>query len=986
MVMWRRVRGGALAILFVVAGACTTSSGGSDAGSGLPSSGGIFPWRVTLADSPPPLVAEPGGTWSLSFDLEVDLRPHIPSMGRFERILAVVYGELRYDDHGRYHANESDGVLSSRFTTTGIPIASRDLWPSLRLVHGKEGSPFEGLVAFELPPGEQLAGVHHLRGRFEVALPQDIPRGWWHPRLTLLVKVEGVEAPVFLDMFYKERQEPAPKGFPLVQVGRSEPPRMPWTAFPDPRIWGRAGSLPEELDGDVGLLPIAGFPTELILPPGRYPIGPGLPTLSPQTSLPEIYNYDSILPRYQDPELVASVEISSCSIEDPDGRQSQCLTGQGFPRPDVPVEVSWKGETPGADLSRTGTYRLRLVGAVTDRFGRKFEGGGTYVVHSALPLTFSTSCKPGTSFLVGNAYPPKVNVNPAVPATVEVRVEFYPQSDPARKRVWQARGVANRFGHYVARRPPFVFDEPGEYLSLVRATYRDRQGRSWMGLQSSTGVVAPEQSDVRLRPAGRVAEGVLLTGGARGTRYADRLHPGPGLLVQSGSVVNAVRTPGLPHDPSDTLFVSVQANSLDVDLQFSVDVLDPDLAGRLLDAGTLDAAVLPRKYQRAGSPWTYLQDVWLRGTSSQHGLVWTRSIPGRRTDLPIRSVARGPLDSFAFPSDNSVDAWVSFGAVRPGFPALTGATQRSGGARSWALRPNSFGAHINSSKNGDLPGDIYRVQAGLVLKDYETGRNHYDLYGASVVVTGGSLASSAVLPPGERPLVSGGGVDQYVFLATDTHDALEVGERLGFGGMVFPNVPAEVTWTVETPSGEGVVVRGKADRRGIVRGSRVIPVEGPGVYEVRAQVRYQDLEGGIPGAPDGSYWVCAVPPDGPTLLQTDLPPFRRVGAAETVRIPLRWPSHLRDVKVRYGVIMPGRVIEQGEASVAGAAWSYGFTPAEAVIRAPNFDVRFYANGRWELADTVVFQFCLEGKDGQREVADSLRLVLRGDMLMNPRGL
>ena len=34
----------------------------------------------------------------------------------------------------------------------------------------------------------------------------------------------------------------------------------------------------------------------------------------------------------------------------------------------------------------------------------------------------------------------------------------------------------------------------------------------------------------------------------------------------------------------------------------------------------------------------------------------------------------------------------------------------------WAVSPNSFGGQIGASPNGDLPGDIYRLLGGVVLR------------------------------------------------------------------------------------------------------------------------------------------------------------------------------------------------------------------------------------------------------------------------------
>jgi hypothetical protein len=146
------------------------------------------------------------------------------------------------------------------------------------------------------------------------------------------------------------------------------------------------------------------------------------------------------------------------------------------------------------------------------------------------------------------------------------------------------------------------------------------------------------------------------------------------------------------------------------------------------------------------------------------------------------------------------------------------------------------------------------------------------------------------------------------------------------------------------------------------------------------------LRGGIPGTANGDYWICAAPAEDPRILQADMPPMSKIDTDGTVRIPMHWPENLRDVTIHFAAIMPGQVIEQGTLRPEGSSWTYAFTPMEAVIRFPNFDVRQHATGIWELADTVVFQFCLEARDGEQRVVDGLRAALRADTVLSFKDL
>ncbi|MCZ7582615.1 MAG: hypothetical protein M5R36_04360 [Deltaproteobacteria bacterium] len=57
--------------------------------------------------------------------------------------------------------------------------------------------------------------------------------------------------------------------------------------------------------------------------------------------------------------------------------------------------------------------------------------------------------------------------------------------------------------------------------------------------------------------------------------------------------------------------------------------------------------------------------------------------------------------------------------------------------------------------------------------------------------------------------------------------------------------------------------------------------------------------------------------------------------------------------------MPGRVLDQIEVKPEGSSWEYPFHPRQFGVQHSNFDVRDFATGEWELADTVVMQFFLE---------------------------
>ena len=948
----------------------------------------LFPYSLRVSNVSPGLKVDPGKAWSLDYDLRVDLRRLSKRFGAFTQLILAAQGLLRHDAEGYFRTVASTPAVSSTFTTTGIPVERFDGWPDLALLTSKNGSPFEGLATFPLK-GE-VAGVHRFQGKLEARLPAHTPPGHYQVRLIVFARVKGVPLPVMLDNFWDNAQSQEEHVLPLVAVGSPAPPRLPWTLFAPPVRPGHAGKfyrgqpgiLPREDQDRLGLCGRSGFPAEMILPPGKYSLTPSFPTIFPFFAMPPVEGGLEVFSEEQAHHLRFDRGQVACTIKGPGIHKSypaRRMRGKGISGPSL--------EHGGfeADLRRTGVYTIKLWGHIEDAGQRKLRGGGTYQVHIAMPLSFSTSCKPGTSFLVGDRYPPKVNVNPPFPAQVTLEVDYYPRSDPARRRQWKTQGRANRFGHFVSKDVALLlFDEPGEYRSRLTATYVDGRGRLWMGAQTSSGVIAPEKAGTLVLHGTRTFPYDYKVdrpfyGGVK--RYSRRKPLTRAFLPFRPSPLPDVFA---PYDPRDTLFISASGfNESMVEPHLSMAVKDPILSARIQEGNRMASTAPPPLLQPRKERWLYLKDVVQISADSA---AWFPADPAHADELPIRSLARGKYHPFIVPRQTDVQAYLYMGVVRPGFPVMTTALESEALGLYWLASPNIFGRHFGPGNNGDLAGDVYRIQAGAVLKDRRTGKTYYDAYSAAISVKDADGEANGILRPGERPLVSTADRDHHIFLATDTHDALEVGERLGFGGMVFPAVPADVRWTVTGPSGEITEVKGRANRLGIVRGSALVPAEEPGVYQVKVRVRHGRLRGDVVGTRDGTFWHCVLPKTDLPLLQTHLSGRVRMRADGSLRIPLQWPARLKQVRLHYAVLMPGQVLEQDVIQDPVSGWEYRYTPSQMMVQFPNLDARDFGTGEWSLADTVVFQFFLEGEDAGAMVYDSLRLVLRGRDLYNYQAL
>ena len=931
-----------------------------------------FTWSAEVREVG--LDATPGGSWTCDVDAVVDLSRHEHRYGRFTELILAVQGERRHDADGTWRPGFGTIAATSTFTTGGMPVERFDGWPTLTLLHGRDGSPLEAVHVLPLP--DDVRREHRISATLTVELPPDTPVGWYEPRLLVFVRVEGVDEPVLVDNFGDNANTQDEQLLPLVRVGEAATPRLPMLLTDHSHYRGRTGVMPDDDAGRVALVARSGFPARYVLPPATRTLAPGFPSLFPEAAMPPIDGGLDVIPEsvrsYLDP---ASLHVTF-DVIGPGGRGADALlTRRGYPT----LKAFSDGWT--VDMTAGGEYVVTMTATVSDVFGRPFVAGGVYRVQAARPLSFSTSVKPGSPFLVGDGYPAKVNVNPPVPADVLVEVDWYPASDRQRKQTWRARGSANRFGHFVPYgAEPLRFDEPGEYVSRVLAEWVAPDGMVWAGDQTSAGVVAPVEPTIHLHGTRSPPHNLKVDedwyGGVE--RFAGRIDASAAFLpFKPGQVPDLFA----PYHPQDILFIQADGfKESIIEPQLSISVDDPELAATLQEAHRIDSVLPPPTLQLGAGDYYFLQDVVQISVDSA---AWFPADAAHIDELPVQPVGDGRWHPFAHPEGNRYDGSITLGVIRPGFPVMTSVFQSDAIGLYWLASPNRFGNHLNAGGgNGDLPGDFYRIMASAVLRDQQTGQTWYDAYSAPIAVADHDGAATAIVEVGDRPQIRAFGRDHFVFVGLDSHDALEIGETMYLGGMVSPAVPADVVWTVTTPGGETVEVVAHANRLGIVRGRPGVPVDQEGLYRVTTDLRYRGLSGDIVGTADGSFWHAGIDPDGPRLLETTLGPTTPVDPVDGVEIPLRWSDDITDAQLHFGVIMPGRVLDQGVVREPDGGFDYRFSPFQVAVQHPNFDVRDFRTGKLALADTVVFQFVLEGsKDGEK-VWDSLRMAIRADTLFS----
>jgi hypothetical protein len=312
-------------------------------------------------------------------------------------------------------------------------------------------------------------------------------------------------------------------------------------------------------------------------------------------------------------------------------------------------------------------------------------------------------------------------------------------------------------------------------------------------------------------------------------------------------------------------------------------------------------------------------------------------------------------------------------------------------APCWIISPNDYGYRFHSSPNGDLPEDLYRVMAGLVVRDLETGESWYDTYSSAIRILPPGSNYTAVQPPGELPMVSLAGRDEFVFMGLNTSGVFSTGHKLLLGGTLMPPAPADVHFDVEWPSGRKGEYSVRASSLGGVKPPMDLILDEPGVYRVKVDIKLEKQDGSVVhgdvvGSGDGEIFYFALPEDGPRVMASSLPAISRVEDLDRVTIPLQWNETVENARLTWSVMTPGALYDEGQMDLEGNRYEFHWRPRQAAIQLPNYDTVDYSSGKQLLTDIVVFVFFFEGELDGKPVFDATRIVMRADVLLNPDAL
>ena len=235
------------------------------------------------------------------------------------------------------------------------------------------------------------------------------------------------------------------------------------------------------------------------------------------------------------------------------------------------------------------------------------------------------------------------------------------------------------------------------------------------------------------------------------------------------------------------------------------------------------------------------------------------------------------------------------------------------------------------------------------------------------------------------------GRDEYIFMGLNTSGVFATGDHLLLGGTLMPPTPADVDFQVEWPSGKTDSYSARANHLGGVKPPSDLILDEPGVYRVKVDITLDKADGSqvhgdVVGSGDGEIFYFALPNDAPRVMASSLPAMSRAADPERIPIPLGWNPEVKNPRLTWSVMTPGSLFDEGQMDLEGSNHDFIWRPRQSSIQLENYDTVDYGTGKKLLTDIVVFVFFFEGEMDGEKVFDATRIVMRGDVLLNPDAL
>ena len=848
-----------------------------------------------------------------------------------DNFLLLITAERIFDSRGWLRL-PGDERMSTLLTPTGLAIEGGSSGAVSKHAGSRYLNPMDELLtlpADRLPTPGKPANLH-----FSAAplIPKDIPPGIYRLRLDFGMTVN------------KQRRNLSNEGFAQrprevleVSLLYSPPmlcnnldisgqhtdaaritPRLYWVLFGRYNSNGYQGVVADEDKTHFALSSRNIIPDEVILPMYH---GNGAKIAY---SLEPIFPTQTIDRQRSLPLDLATGELS-LKVVDPDGKIQDFGTAPfireqgGWPTTGLPAFTAWKPE-------KYGRYTVIAKGWIADRWGTRYHGGGTYHFWIAKRMTMGTATFQGMAFPAGTNYGQSIGFSPALPADVTVTAELYPDSAAGKRKTLSYGGKASVGG--IFGRPqgmkPFLLDQPGEYHAHILATHTDRDGHLWVCSMRHAGVVYPE-------------DGMLEAHGKKlkiGNEYLDRGETHREGFAKPNDNLRQLEHINFPYQAGDVLLIASDGHG--------ANKIEP---------------VLTYTLKQTSIPY----DKRLNSIGATN----------------IRMKTSNGLSPHLYPEYITDRAYYYAAAPKPGLSSRFLVGEDGVRAPYWPTSSTSFGGQIGASGNGDLPGDIYRLLGGVVLR--RSGQPPlYAGYMASAFILPRGSNNNRVISPGAEDLTGADGRPARFFLVPVRPGMVyETGDYFTPVLQIDPILPAEIQFTLHYPDGSKKTSRGQGNKFGYFIGEEKWQLTHPGVYRYAVHSTWNNYQGSVPGLTPGTGALFVLEKNRPTEAKLRL--VLKNQQSFPILEGLLIEGTTNADKVEYTVIMPGAIIEQGALSVLNGRFFYRFEPSLVNRSTPLYDIENRRNGNKEIGRIIHITFFAAERSATGPVRHVYaRVIIRGN--------
>jgi len=892
-------------------------------------------WRADVRLSPT--------SWQPGVVLHVDLFLHLSpgfmaslaSVGAaVDAVVLLVTSERCFDPDGWLRL-PIDERMSTLLTPAGLAIEGGNSGAISRYTGARFRNPVDQLRRVPVRDLQSTDSSRYAHFVLDIPLPADTPPGIYRLRFdfgvaagrrTLSLNGEGFGArpryPEGKSMIYSP---PIPCSGPdamgrWVDAARIRR-RVYWVLLGQYSSNGYSGVVADEDRGHFALSDRNIIPDEVILPlydGNGNRIGYSLEPDLRADSIDELRNI---------PWDFASGELS-VQVTDPSGKTVDLGTAAFVdrkgrnPTTRNPKFTSWKP-------SGYGRYTVVARGWIADRWGNRYEGGGTYHFWIAKRMTMATATFQGQPYPVGSSYGRDIGFAPAVPADVTVTATLYPasSSDPAVVKELTYSGRATPGGIFGAAQgmKPFPLDAPGEYHARILATYTDGEGHLWVCSMRHAGVVYPPDGDL-------VAHGKMVKVGDKLVERGETHYEG---FVRPNDGFRNLDHINFPYNSGDVLLIASEGDG--------ANKIEPVLTYEIKGSG-----------QGYDPRWQPIGNTNVRITTS-NGMS-PHLYPELITDLAYYYGA-GP---------------------RPGFMGRFLVGEDGVRAPYWPTSATNFGGQLGASSNGDMPGTIYRLLGGVVLRPRGQPPRYAGYMASAFILPGGSNNNRVIAPGSEDLLGADGGMFRVFLVSLRPGMVYEQGTTFAPVFQIDPILPIHIHCSLKDPDGN--VVKewdGVGDGFGYFVGAGRVPLDRPGLWVYTVESEWNGYPGHVPGLPEegGHIYVIEKPqPQGADRLRLALKGQQLFKPEEGLVVE----GFSNAERVYFAAVTPGCVVDQGELPVDGGRFFYRFDPEAVHQRVPIYDIQNLRNGKKELGRIIHLTFFVRqmAADGTPYHAFA-RVVLRG---------